>query len=263
MNCHEVRHHAMTYLDGEADAELRLRIDEHFEGCSACGAWFARQERLERMIRDRLSVGRATSEMWDRIHTGAGVQAPRRRRRSRRLVLGGSLCTAAVLLLAVVLAGHWNGHPQQSDLAHDAAALHGRWLRGELSPELISNSDVDVDRYLKGRVPFRVHCPPRTDVDFAVQGAGVCSAEGRPQAAYIVGRVERSPVSILVLDRISLAVFPHDRSRLQGGRRHRVQEGDYRLVSGVVADNVVVVVGAVSEEALERLLNAYGTYHDG
>jgi anti-sigma factor RsiW len=262
MNCPEVRRHAMTDLDGAADPELRSRLDEHFQGCPACVAWFASQERLDRTIRDRLSAGRATPEMWDRILARAGVRPRPPRRRSRRLVLGGLLSAAAAVLLTL-LAGHWAEFRQRSELALDAAALHGRWLRGELSPELASNSDVEVDRYLKARVPFRVHCPPRTDVDFAVQGAGVCSVEGRPRAAYIVGRVGRSPVSILVLDRTSLEAFPHDRSRLRRGRRQRTEEGDYRMVSGVVADNVVVVVGAAPDEALEKLLNAYGTYHEG
>jgi hypothetical protein len=97
--------------------------------------------------------------------------------------------------MLALLVGHWTERQQRSELAHDAAALHRRWLRGELSPELTSKSDMEVDRFLKTRVPFRVHCPPRTDVDFAVQGAGVCSLEAHQQAAYIVGRVERSPVS--------------------------------------------------------------------
>jgi hypothetical protein len=120
-----------------------------------------------------------------------------------------------------------------------------------------------VDRYLKRKAPFRVHCPPRTDVAFDVKGAGLCTVpEGRP-AAYIVGQVAQAPVSILVLDRASLAAFPRDRAHLAGGRRHRCREGAYDMVAGVVADNVVVVIGAAPPEALEKLLDAYGTYPEG
>jgi DNA-directed RNA polymerase specialized sigma24 family protein len=35
------------------------------------------------------------------------------------------------------------------------------------------------------------------------------------------------------------------------------------MVAGVVADNVVVVIGAAPPEALEKLLDAYGTYPEG
>src|SRR5262249_38285818 len=83
---------------------------------------------------------------------------------------------------------------------------------------------------------------PRSDVNFAVQGAGIRSLRERHQAGFIVGRVGETPVSILVLDRQSLSAFPHDQTRLAGGR-HRCREGGYQLVAAVLADNVVVVIG--------------------
>src|SRR5262249_29858508 len=106
-------------------------------------------------------------------------------------------------------------------------------------------------------------CPPRSDVRFAVQGAGLCPTTARLQAAYIVGLVDRAPVSILVLDRSSLAAFPQDQAHLEGGRRYSCQEGGYQMIAGIVADNVVVVIGTIPPEALEQLLHAYGTYPDG
>jgi hypothetical protein len=39
-------------------------------------------------------------------------------------------------------------------------------------------------------------------------------------------------------------------------------EGAYRIASAVVAENVVLVIGTVSPEVLERLLHAYGSYHE-
>jgi hypothetical protein len=35
------------------------------------------------------------------------------------------------------------------------------------------------------------------------------------------------------------------------------------MISGVTADNVVIVIGTAPPDALERLLNAYGSYHEG
>ena len=144
-----------------------------------------------------------------------------------------------------------------------AADWHERWSRGELEPDLVSQSDEQVDRYLKGQVPFRVHCPPRKDVNFSVAGAGVRTAKDRP-AAYIVGQVEEEPISIVVLAKESLDAFPRDRAQLaQGGGRHRCRERNYQMVSGIMTDNVVLVIGAASSETLERVLRAYGSYHEG
>jgi hypothetical protein len=78
-----------------------------------------------------------------------------------------------------------------------------------------------------------------------------------------VGKVDQAAVSILVFARHSLDAFPADRSQLdQGGGRHRCRERAYQMVSGVTADNVVVVIGAAEPEVLEKVLNAYGRYHD-
>ena len=35
------------------------------------------------------------------------------------------------------------------------------------------------------------------------------------------------------------------------------------VASAVIAENVVIVVGRATPEALERLFHAYGSYHEG
>jgi hypothetical protein len=124
-----------------------------------------------------------------------------------------------------------------------------------MHPDLVSASDLEVDRYLKAKAPFHVHCPPRTDVDFRVQGAGLCQMKDQRQAAYVVGRVGKAPVSILVLDRAGLASFP-------GDGFHHCSTGACQVASGIVKDSVVLVVGDATADVLERLLRAYGTYPD-
>src|SRR5262249_36928355 len=103
--------------------------------------------------------------------------------------------------------------------------------------------------------PFHVHCPPRTDVNFMVQGAGLCQMKEQRQAAYVVGHVGKAPVSVLVLDRAGLATFPGDGS-------YHCRAGTCHVASGVVKDSVVVIVGDTTADVLERLLRAYGTYPD-
>jgi hypothetical protein len=260
MTCTEARQHWGAYLDGEGGPELRLRIRGHLADCPVCAEWFARQERVEQALAARLAAGAPTPGLWERALDHALVARPRRR---RRLVLAGALAAAAALLLALWLGFGRRPSAPAPELARDAGDLHERWLRGDVRPDFQSTSDLEVDRYLKQKAPFPVHCPPRTDVAFDVQGAGLCTVPEGQRAAYIVGQVERAPVSILVLDRASLAAFPRDRDHLAGGRRHRCREGAYAMVAAVVADNVVVVTGAAPPEALEKLLDAYGTYPEG
>jgi len=44
---------------------------------------------------------------------------------------------------------------------------------------------------------------------------------------------------------------------------HHSREGTYQVTYGTIADNVVVVVGETTPDVLERLLHAYGSYHEG
>lgn len=259
MTCNEVRQHWMLYLDSEGDPELHFRIHNHVAMCPECAEWLAKRQRLEQALTERLVAGAATPELWQRILAKVGRPTVGRR---RWLLYSGALAAAAMILVAIVVGLQLAGRSESSELAGIAADWHQQWLQGRIQPDKVSNSDEEVDRYLKEKVSFHVHCPPRTDVKFAVQGAGVRFLKDHQQAAYIVGQVEQAPVSILVLDRASLALFPQESARLQGGKRHRCTERSYQMVSGIVADNVVVVIGQAAPDELEKLLNAYGSYHE-
>lgn len=254
MTCAKARQHWMLFFDSEGDAQLHSYIRDHIGGCPDCAAWFAKQGAIENNIRDAITAGQSTPQLWQRVMSHA--TAPHARQQRRRLLVLGSVATAAVVLIFMVTYFQIREQSAPTELARNAAEWHEQWQRGNVRPELESTSDHEVDRYLKARVPFRVHCPPRTDVQFSVQGAGVCFMKDQQQAAYIVGSVGNSPVSILVLNKNSLTGFP------QNGFHHR-KEGNYRVASALITDNIVIVTGTASPEVLERLLNAYGTYHEG
>ncbi len=265
MNCNEVRNHWMLYLDSEGDPELHFRISAHLAMCPDCAEWYAQQQRFEQGLTERLAATPATPELWDRVLARARIRrTPSTRRRwiVARSALIGAMAAAAVVLVGILVFRIVH-QPASPDLARLAANEHEQLLQGSLQPEFVSASDEEVDRYLKTRVSFPVHCPPRKDVAFEVRGASVCRIKNEP-AAFIVGFVDQARVSILVFDRASLDAFPHEREHLaQGTGRHRCREGDLQFVSGVVAGNLVVVIGDAPPEKLEQLLNAYGSYPEG
>ena len=109
---------------------------------------------------------------------------------------------------------------------------------------------------------FPVRCPPRQDSGFAVQGAGTCQLGSQP-AAFVVGEVDQSPVSIFILSRDSLPEFPHQQQALRREAIHRCREGQHEMVLSVIDRNLVLVIGDISQERLLRVLRAYGTYPHG
>jgi anti-sigma factor RsiW len=240
----------MLFLDSEGDPQLHLCIKEHLASCPDCATWFAREQHLDQKLCQAIASGQQTTQLWQRVLAGMeSPQAPAQRR--KRLAFTTVLTAAALIALAFGLQFWARTFP--SELSRNAAEWHEQWQLGNVHPDLVSTSDHEVDRYLKTRVPFRVHCPPRTDVQFSVQGAGVCFMKDQRQAAYIVGRVGESPVSILVMDGSTLDGFPPEFQQ----RRERA----YRVASAAIAENIVFVIGKASPEVLERLLHAYGSYH--
>jgi anti-sigma factor RsiW len=263
----------MLYVDSEGDPELHLRISQHLGVCPECAEWFARQQRFEQALTEGLASGDATPGLWERVLARAGVHRKAPTVRGTWVLLAGTLAVAASLVLGVILRlGNAGPGPLQlgpgddhssTDLARVTAAWHEEVLSGAVTPDRKGfATDREVEDYLRAKVPFKVHCPPRKNVNFDLQGAGVCRFRDRP-AAYIVGQVGPTPISVFVLDRASLSAFPHERDHLdKGGGRHRCREGAYQMISGVTPDNIVVVVGKAPVQVLERLLDAYGSYHE-
>jgi len=267
MNCEQTRRHWHLFHDSEGDAELHHQINEHLAMCPGCAGWFHQQSRLEDGLGERLRAGEPTEAIWERIRNRSCPRAPAGARPWSLFSFSRVVLLAASVLVAVAgivwtMRGVGPEPGPSPHLSALSAAMHERLATGREPAQFASRSDIEVERYLRRQVGFRVHCPPRKDVDFEVSGAGVCTVNDKT-AAYILGKVGPAPVSLFVLDRTSLDAFPHDREMVaRGDGRHRCREGSYEMVAGIASENVVVVVGAVPGDTLERLFKAYGSYHE-
>ncbi|MBI3840058.1 MAG: zf-HC2 domain-containing protein [Planctomycetia bacterium] len=256
MNCNEARQHWNLYHDSEGDVELHFRIEEHLANCPGCVEWFHKQSRLEDLLVQKLAAHTPEPELWNRVLVASGLVKPAS---TRRWILfsGMAACAAAVVLLLL-----WNGRPSSAVTANDIVELTSNWherlATGKEPLQFRSQSDLEVEDYLRHQVSFPVRCPPRKDAGFAVQGAGVCRLADQP-AAYLAGHVDMTPVSIFVMRRESLAAFPHQRAAMHG-KIQRSRAGSLESVLGVIDRNAVLVVGRTDPDKLDRVLRAYGTY---
>src|SRR5262249_36246808 len=157
---------------------------------------------------------------------------------------------AACAVLVLVWYALRPGGPASPDLARLSAQWHQRLEAGEEKPQFRSQSDLEVEGYLRQRVTFPVRCPPRKDTGFAVLGAGVFRLAAQ-RAAYLSGHVDAAPVSIFVLPRASLAAFPRQQEALQKEKTHHCHEGRYAMVLGVIDKNAVLVVGQTDTDRLD------------
>lgn len=259
MTCAEARQHWHLYHDSEGDARVHLEIEEHLAGCPACAEWFHRQSRLEHLVTEKLTEPPADPALWARVLAGAGLKQPKSAR--RWFLFAGVAAGAAAVVLALGGLSLFRGHSRTADLTQVSASWHERLQSGEEPVQFASDSDEKVEAYLKGRVPFPVRCPPRKDAGFTVRGAGVCEIGGRP-AAYLSGEVGETPVSILVLPRDALDAFPRQLEAVRRRGTHHAPAGPYAMVLREFDRNAIVVVGRTDPAALEKVVNAYGSYPD-
>jgi predicted anti-sigma-YlaC factor YlaD len=52
ISCEEVWREVSNYLEGEANAELRVRMEEHFKGCKHCTAVLDGTRNVVRLVGD-------------------------------------------------------------------------------------------------------------------------------------------------------------------------------------------------------------------
>jgi hypothetical protein len=258
MNCHEAREHWNLYHDSEGDAHLHFQIGEHLATCPECAEWFSRQSRLEGLLADKLRPDSPTPELWTRVLGGCGLNRPTAAYRRTWLVLAAACAAVALGLVWYFAGGAGRASP---DLARLSAQWHRRLETGDVAPEFVSQSDLEIEDFLRRRVTFPVRCPPRKDADFAVQAAGVFQIADQP-AAYLSGHVGSASVSIFVLPSDSLSAFPRQRELLEDEKYHHSREGPYAMVLGIIDQNAVLVIGESEPQRLEKVLSAYGTYPD-
>jgi anti-sigma factor RsiW len=260
MNCEEVRRHWNLYHDSEGDAALHFQINEHLASCPACAEWYYKQSLFEDALTQRLALTHADPQLWQAVLAGAGVVTPASSAKFvRPMLLIAAL--AAVLLVAITVGVMQRGRQagEGTSLSSTAASWHTRLAGGEALIPFHSESDLEVEAYLRRQVAFPVRCPPRKDAGFAVEGGGICQLGGE-QAAYLVGKVEGQRATIFILSRDSLAAFPHQQAALRSESVHRCREGNYEMALSVVDRNLLVVIGQAPRDELLRVLRAYGTY---
>ncbi len=273
MNCHEARRHWNLYYDSEGDSALHFEISEHLAICPHCAEWFSQQSRLEELIAEKLAPRQPTAPVWEHVLGKCGLVQPVRA--GRWLLLSGIAACAMVALGAVLWYGSGLFQPNEvamaptspdrgagfPDLAKLTAQWHQRLTAGDEPLQIRSESDLEVEGYLRQRVSFPVRCPPRKDAGFAVQGAGTCQL-GQQSAAFLLGQVEEAPVSIFILPRTSLEAFPHQWEAIRRHAPHHCREGQLDMVMALIDRNVVLVIGQAMPDRLLEVLNAYGTYPD-
>ena len=254
MNCNEAKRRWVLIGErGEPERELLL---DHLAGCEDCLQWYQRQSEVDMLTVQVLYGSGPDLSVWRRIEQQV---LPRPSSITPAYAWRACLAAAAVLLIVVGLLRYL-----RSENSHAAAekliAKHLELAAGDIPMAHLSESDLQVESYLKSRTPFPMRCPPRRDSGFFVKGAGVLSAE-KTSTAYLHGQVGDTPVTIFIMPVTRKSDFPFDDDPAADSTTIVCPYTNCTVYLAILHQNVVAIIGeSISESILERIARAYGTY---
>ncbi|MBI2948189.1 MAG: zf-HC2 domain-containing protein [Verrucomicrobia bacterium] len=255
MRCHEVRNLFGPYLDSELDAKTSFEIEQHLESCVDCARVFKAERELDAHIFSVLRRGKKTEGVWRKLE--GQIASPtlwgriRRKRTSTQVGLGFSLAVLVALFAIFV----WP-NLRHLDLAVAIEKDHRAFVEGTMAPEFIGPVPDEIFRTLNDRLDAQAFATLPSTVAFQADGARLCHLSGVP-VAWIMGRYQGIPVSLIVLKRSELAHFPVAKRRIESGEPVIcTRTGSFQFAARVVGEQVVCAVAETSKSQLEDLVKS-------
>jgi anti-sigma factor RsiW len=203
MDCPQARTVIECYADGELDALMSARLEEHLRRCAGCSAALERLRSLSALIKEASPLRTAPDRLSRDIiaRTRRAAAAPTRTEHGWRHWWRPAMLVAGTAAVTWLVAGQLMHSPSGDPLAEELVSTRARaTLTGHVT-DVASSERHTVKPWLTSKLDFS---PPVTDL----------SAEGFPLIGSRLDYVDRRPVAVLVYGRrrhvIDLFVWPHD-----------------------------------------------------
>lgn len=254
MRCHEVRSLGSAFADSELDAKTSFEIEQHLQNCASCARHLDTERRLDERIDAVLRHGAKDEVLWKRIEAGLreGPPAAAKSRWWKPALLAAAACLMAAAVWFI-------GSPEDRSPGNLTAALatdHAKYLAGNMPPQFDHEPPAEILAKANGRLDRDAFHLLPSGVEFTPEGKRLCHIKGVP-IAWIVGRADGRPVSVVALRDAELAAFPELAARFREGHVIACSEsGGFTIAARRVADHVVCLVGDVPRPRLEALAAA-------
>ncbi len=253
MKCNEIRNLALAYLDSELDARTSQEIQLHLQSCAECAELFAREEKFNERMAGVLRVGQFTPAVWEKVESrlrpvrkGGWFSMPWKK------VALGSVATLAIAGIVALLAARQAA--TSLDLARVVAKDHDEFVAGVMRSEFVGNVPDEIAKKFQGRLDVDAFAARPAAEGFHYEGARLCHLSGVP-VAWTLGKVQATPVSLVVFKRSELAHFPRAKERLDSGDPVVCSKaGGYQFAVRYVNGYVVCLIGDLKRTELEAVL---------
>ncbi|MEO8426120.1 MAG: zf-HC2 domain-containing protein [Verrucomicrobiota bacterium] len=255
MKCHEVRNLVVAYLDSELDAKTSLEIQLHLQSCAECAELFAQEQKFNERLFRVLRAGPSTPGLWEEVESRL---RPARTggwfvRHWKRVAIGGlgTLVVAGIVWLA---GPRFGGSPL--DLARVVGKDHAEFVKGQMGSQFVGRVPEEIARQFEGRLDVEAFAARPASGGFRYEGARLCHLSGVP-AAWTLGRIQETPISLVVFKQSELEHFPRAKERLDSGDPIVCSRtGRYQFAARFVDGYVVCLVGDFRRAELEAVLKS-------
>lgn len=227
MDCGKAREQIYRYggrhtASAPSPSEL-LHAKDHVDQCAVCKEFFASEDGIKALVRDRIAGEPATAELRERVLSRIAEQ--RRVRHKTKKWLG---LIAAFVALVLVVTTFWNKSGPKPAVAVPDFLIeeHVHNLGGPID---ISSAETNaIESWLRQRVDFSFHLPALSDP--AIAGGRICQVRGR-RAALVHYEFRQNKASLFILDGRGLDL-PESRLIPLDGKRCLVESAKgYNVVS--------------------------------
>lgn len=253
MKCNEIRNLVLAYLGSELDAKTTQEMELHLQTCAECAELFEQERKFNERAFRVLRVGQFTPAVWEKVESRL---RPARRggwflAHWKRVALG-SVAALAIAGIAVFVAPRLAG--SSLDLALAVGKDHDEFVAGEMGSQFVGSVPEEIAKKFQGRLDVDAFAARPAADGFHYEGARLCHLSGVP-VAWTLGKVQATPVSLVVFKRSELAHFPNAKDRLDSGDPVVCSKaGRYQFAARFVGGYVVCLIGDMKRTELEAML---------
>jgi anti-sigma factor RsiW len=190
VSCEETQTLLHGYVDGEVDLVTAVRLEHHFQQCSACAQDLAQQQALRTALRTSALYHTPPEQLEARVRSAlrpAGKPEVRSRAWSRRwpgLVAASAI--VAVILWSTV--PNWLGSFPEDQLVQELIAGHVRSLMVDHLTDLSSSDSHTVKPWFEGKLSFSPQVIDLREQGFLLVGGRLDYLHDKPVAALVYQR---------------------------------------------------------------------------
>lgn len=199
MDCREALKHLFDYVDGELVGSSKIEVESHFAICQGCQRRIDFERNWKAMLKEKLSVSKAPSELKARIRVQIEEETGVSQKRFALSTLFKPQLALAIAALVMILGIYFFGLRQTvPQIVAEFVEEHEEYIEEGAPQDITSTDPQEVEAFFRDKVDFKPHLSNFVQKDWQFLGGKLQNITGR-KTAYLCLKKEGIWVSLYLL----------------------------------------------------------------